>query len=98
VLLDGEDVAHYRHQLNFNVPIELKQDEIITGHIDILQIRNGMVHILDYKPSARKVRPVEQLTLYALALSRLTTLRLYHFKCAWFDEEDYFEFSPLLVV
>ncbi|MBU3933842.1 MAG: hypothetical protein KKH11_04180 [Candidatus Omnitrophica bacterium] len=98
VLLDGEDVAHYRHQLNFNVPIELKQDEIITGHIDILQIRNGMVHILDYKPSARKVRPVEQLTLYALALSRLTTLRLYHFKCAWFDEEDYFEFFPLHVV
>lgn len=98
VLLDREDAEHFRHQLNFQVPIELREEEVITGHIDILQIRNGMIHILDYKPSAKKVRPIEQLTIYALALSRLTTLRLYHFKCAWFDEEDYFEFFPLHVV
>jgi hypothetical protein len=36
--------------------------------------------------------------IYALALSRLTGLRLYHFKCAWFDDEHYFEFYPLHVV
>ena len=98
VLLDGGDITHFKHQLNFDVPIESGEEEILTGHIDILQIRNGMVHIMDYKPSARKARPVDQLTLYALALSRLTTLRLYHFKCAWFDEDDYFEFFPLHVV
>ena len=34
----------------------------------------------------------------ALALSRLTGLRLFDFKCAWFDESDYFEFYPLHVV
>ena len=98
VLLDWEDVSHFKNQLNFNVPIDLKEGDIITGHIDILQIRNGMIHIMDYKPSAKKAKPIEQLTLYALALSRLTGLRLYHFKCAWFDEEDYFEFFPLHVV
>ena len=72
--------------------------KLITGHIDILQIRNGMVHILDYKPKAEKERPIEQLTLYAMALSRLTGLRLFDFKCAWFDEKDYFEFYPLHVL
>jgi len=71
---------------------------LITGHIDILQIRNGQIHILDYKPRAEKERPIEQLTLYAMALSRLTGLRLYEFKCAWFDEKDYFEFYPLHVL
>lgn len=71
---------------------------VLTGHIDLLQIRNGSIHILDYKPSARKAKPVDQLTLYALALARLTGLRLFHFKCAWFDEDDYFEFFPLHVV
>ena len=25
----------------------------ITGHIDFLQVRNGCVHVLDYKPDAR---------------------------------------------
>ncbi len=71
---------------------------LLTGHIDIVQVRNGIVHILDYKPHARKEKPIEQLTWYALALSRLTGLRLFEFKCAWFDEKDYFEFYPLHVV
>jgi hypothetical protein len=53
---------------------------------------------MDFKPSAAKARPIEQLTIYALALSRLTGLRLHSFKCAWFDEDDYFEFFPLHVV
>ena len=63
-----------------------------------MQVRNGEVHILDYKPNAKKEKPVEQLTLYALALSRLTGLRLFSMKCAWFDEKSYFEFFPLHVV
>ncbi len=71
---------------------------IITGHIDILQIRNGSVHIMDYKPGAKKVRPIEQLTIYALALSRLTGLRMFDFKCAWFDDKNYYEFFPLHVI
>lgn len=99
VLLDKEDLEHYRNILNFKVPLKLKNEgDVITGHIDIVQLRNGMIHILDYKPSASKVKPLEQLTIYALALSRLTSLRLYNFKCAWFDEDDYFEFYPLHVV
>lgn len=72
--------------------------DLITGHIDLVQVRNRQVHILDYKPNAAKEKPLEQLTWYALALSRLTGLRLYEFKCAWFDEHDYFEFYPLHVV
>ena len=71
---------------------------LLTGHIDIVQIRNGMVHILDYKPNASSEKPIEQLTWYALALSRLTGLRLFEFKCAWFDDKDYYEFYPLHIV
>lgn len=98
ILLDRDDIFHFRNVLNFDVPLEIKEEEVITGHIDIIQLRNGMIHIMDFKPSARKVKPIEQLTIYALALSRLTGLRLYNFKCAWFDEDDYFEFYPLHVV
>ena len=72
--------------------------KLLTGHIDLVQVRNGIVHILDYKPNASKEKPIEQLTWYALALSRLTGLRLFEFKCAWFDDKDYYEFYPLHVV
>jgi hypothetical protein len=98
ILLDFKDVEHFKGMKGFVVPLELKEGEVITGHIDIVQIRNGAVHILDYKPGAKRVKPIEQLTIYALALSRLTGLKLFHFKCAWFDENDYFEFYPLHVV
>ena len=98
VLLEQDDILHFRNELCWNVPIDLPLGEAITGHIDIVQLRNGAIHIMDYKPSAKKVKPIDQLTLYALALSRLTSIRLYYFKCAWFDEDNYFEFYPLHVV
>ena len=34
---------------------------ILTGHIDFLQVRNGAIHILDYKPDARTNKPIAQL-------------------------------------
>src|SRR5437016_4104839 len=70
----------------------------VTGHIDFLQIRNGAVHILDYKPDARTNKPIAQLTIYALALSRLTGLKLFNIKCAWFNENEYCEFFPRTIL
>ena len=59
----------------------------ITGHIDFLQVRNGAVHILDYKPDARTNKPIAQLAIYALALTRrVPGLKLFDIKCAWFND------------
>ena len=109
VYIRREDVAHMENILKFKISDSGlirykggKQEEqlprLLTGHIDLVQIRNGQVYILDYKPGASKERPIEQLTWYALALSRLTGLRLFEFTCAWFDEKDYYQFYPLHVV
>ncbi|MGE0236078.1 hypothetical protein [Methylocystis sp.] len=66
-----------------------------TGHLDFLQVRNGAVHILDYKPGARTDKPLAQLVMYALALTvRIPDLSLFDIKCAWFDEHVYNEFFP----
>ena len=92
IYLTREDIAYFRSR-GFNLNFET---DLITGHIDFLQIRNGFLHILDYKPDARKEKHAHiQLSIYALALSRRVQLPLKYFKCAWFDEHDYFEFFPL---
>jgi PD-(D/E)XK nuclease superfamily len=70
----------------------------ITGHIDILQVRNGLIRILDYKPDAQKIRPVSQLVIYGLALAVRTGLLLKSFSCAWFNEIASYEFFPLHAV
>jgi len=109
VYIRKEDVEYMENILKFKITtdglIEMKGDKqeqkfpkLLTGHIDFVQVRNGMIHILDYKPNASKEKPIEQLTWYALALSRLTGLRLFEFKCAWFDDKDYYEFYPLHIV
>lgn len=97
IYLTNWDAGYYRNQKGFIFPLS-SYTTPITGHIDILQIRNGLIIILDYKPDAENENPTEQLTIYALALSRKLNLPLYYFKCAWFDENDYFEFYPLHAV
>lgn len=67
----------------------------ISGHIDILQIRANKIFILDYKPNAVKEKKApSQLYHYALGLSFRTKIPLSEFRCAWFDEYDYYEFEP----
>jgi|SRR5690554_989054 len=70
-------------------------DGYITGHIDILQIRNNDIIILDYKPNAAKEKPLGQLFVYACCLSRLTGVHFAKIKLGWFDEFDYFETATM---
>jgi transposase-like protein len=98
IVLTYDDLHHYRSKLGFEVPLPLTRGDAYTGHIDFVQIRNGQVHILDYKPDAAHIKPIEQLMIYALALARRSRLLLYHFRCAWFDDRNYYEFYPLHLV
>ena len=96
VYLTNDDIRYFLSK-GFSINLENYQTPI-TGHIDLLQIRNGLIHILDYKPDADKTNAVNQLTTYALALSSRTKLAVKDFKCAWFDDRNYFEFYPLHAV
>jgi len=69
----------------------------INGHIDLVQVKNNLVYLLDYKPDAEKAdkgHAVTQLTLYAAALSFRARIPLKSMRCAFFDENSYFEFEP----
>jgi hypothetical protein len=46
----------------------------------------------------RSGKPFAQLTIYALALSQLTGIPLFDFKCAWFNEHQYCEFFPRTIL
>ncbi len=96
VYLTQNEMTYFQRR-GFYLPVK-ESKQPITGHIDILQIRNGLIYILDYKPDARKINPTNQLLVYTLALASRTRLPLKLFVCAWFDEKDYFEFFPLHAV
>jgi hypothetical protein len=76
---------------------DLNLSGVLTGHIDILQIRGRQLWILDYKPDARlETRAKFQLYLYARALSARTGIPMRRIALAYFDDRDYFQvrFSP----
>ncbi|MBS3150758.1 hypothetical protein J4443_00035 [Candidatus Woesearchaeota archaeon] len=50
------------------------------------------------KSRSKKAIPIKQLSIYALALTSKIKLPLTMFKCAWFDDKNYFEFFPLHAV
>jgi ATP-dependent exoDNAse (exonuclease V) beta subunit len=94
IWLTATDIDALEIEYGIRLIPEGHEPRVLTGHIDFIQVRNGAVHILDYKPDARTNQQIAQLTLYALALSRLAGLRLFDIKCAWFNEEQYCEFFP----
>lgn len=96
VYLTAEEIGYYKSK-GFFVTLP-ESPNAITGHIDLVQARNGFIHLLDYKPNARHIDPINQLVVYALAFASRTRLPLKVLKCAWFDEKDYFEFFPLQAV
>jgi len=96
VYLTAEELRYYKSK-GFFVTLP-ESSKPITGHIDIIQARNGFIHLLDYKPKARHIDPVNQLVVYALAFASRTRLPVKVLKCAWFDEKDYFEFFPLQAI
>jgi transposase-like protein len=94
IWLTAADIAAIERHYAIRVLAGGTSEHTVTGHIDFLQVRNGAVHILDYKPDARTNRPIAQLTIYALAISRLAGIPLFDIKCAWFNEIEYCEFFP----
>jgi ATP-dependent exoDNAse (exonuclease V) beta subunit len=62
VWLTQDDIAALEKECGIRL-LSGDPEATITGHIDFLQVRNGAVHILDYKPDARTNKPIAQLTV-----------------------------------
>jgi transposase-like protein len=80
------------------VPVYLTERESgykkpLTGHIDLIQVRSNRIHIMDYKPD-QSGNVINQLTLYAKCLKKRA--RLSNIVCAYFDENGYYQFIPIL--
>jgi len=56
VYLTPVEIAHAKRAYGFRIPIETEL--ALTGHIDVLQIRHGAIHILDYIPNANREKPI----------------------------------------
>jgi len=71
--------------------------KILTGHIDLLAIEDGVIWVWDFKPRADKERYAStQVFFYALMLAKRAGLSLEKFRCGYFDEKNAYLFRPNL--
>ena len=63
VYLTADEIRYYKPKSFFVTLPDSAQP--ITGHIDVVQARNGFIHLLDCKPKAREIDPANQLLVYA---------------------------------
>jgi hypothetical protein len=83
IWLTEADINALERQHGIELVPKTGNPRVITSHIDFVQVRNGAVHILDYKPDARTNKPIAQLAIYAIALTRrVPGLKLFDIKCA----------------
>jgi len=86
------------HTIACELPVwyyDKKRNIGITGQIDILQIKNDLVYILDYEPDLdNMISSPWELYHYAIALSFRANINPKKIRCAWFNENDYYEYSP----
>ncbi len=101
-------LEHDKNTLAMEVPIWLmpnelagykkffNDEEILTGHIDILRVKDEKIWIWDYKPDAKKEKYAStQIFFYAYMLSKRTGINLDKIRCGYFDRNFTFVFKPL---
>ncbi|GAB4324302.1 MAG: hypothetical protein Kow0069_29850 [Promethearchaeota archaeon] len=82
------------HSVAVEVPVWRNNKITVTGHVDLLQFREGAIHVLDYKPEGHFIRSLPQVAFYGLLLSRLVKSRELRVRCASFSKDGAWWYSP----
>lgn len=75
------------------VPIwSKKENKVITGHIDLIQVENDVVKVIDYKPEGNFLISLPQVAMYGLLFK--TKLSIRNVKCISFNKQGAWEYDP----
>jgi hypothetical protein len=69
-----------------------KQNNIITGHIDLIQVENDIVKVIDYKPEGNFLISLPQVAMYGFLVK--SKLNLERVKCVSFNKKGAWEYDP----
>ncbi|MHA1488587.1 MAG: hypothetical protein ACTSRI_02900 [Promethearchaeota archaeon] len=86
-----------KNSIAIEVPIWRKiNNKYITGHIDLIQIEDGIVKIVDYKPEGNFMLSLPQVATYGLLMKSLFNLS--NLKCVSFNKKQLWEYDPNILL
>ncbi|MBD3193794.1 MAG: hypothetical protein GF317_01975 [Candidatus Lokiarchaeota archaeon] len=91
ILIKDED------SIAIEIPIWKKVENIyITGHIDLLQFKNGLFKIIDYKPEGNFLYSLPQVASYGLIFKSL--FQIDELVCVSFNKDNAWEYNPNILI
>lgn len=86
-----------KDSIAIEVPIwnEIK-GRVITGHIDLLQVKDDLVKVIDYKPEGKFLLSLPQVAMYGYLLK--SKLNIENIKCISFNKDEAWEYDPNILV
>ena len=86
-----------KNSVAIEIPIWKKiNNNHITGHIDLIQIENGIVKVIDYKPEGNFLFSLPQVATYGLFIKSM--FDLHEIKCISFNRKEAWEYDPNILL
>ena len=86
-----------KNSVAIEIPIWKKiNNNHITGHIDLIQIENGIVKVIDYKPEGNFLFSLPQVATYGLFIKSM--FNLHEIKCISFNRKEAWEYDPNILL
>jgi hypothetical protein len=86
-----------KNSIAIEIPIwKETRDSLITGHVDLLQVENGVVKVIDYKPEGNFLLSLPQVAIYGYLLK--SKLKIKNLKCVSFNKGEAWEYDPSILV
>ena len=86
-----------QNSVAIEIPIWKKNNkDYITGHIDLIQIENGLVKVIDYKPEGNFLLSLPQVATYGLFIKSM--FNLHEVKCISFNRKEAWEYDPNILL
>jgi len=82
-----------KNAIAIEVPIwNEEKNKVITGHIDLIQIENGIVKVIDYKPEGNFLLSLPQVAMYGVLIK--SKLNIKKLRCISFNNQGAWEYDP----
>ena len=86
-----------KNSVAIEIPIWKKiNNDHITGHIDLIQIENGVIKVIDYKPEGNFLFSLPQVATYGLFIE--SKFSLHDIKCISFNRNGAWEYDPHILL
>jgi hypothetical protein len=86
-----------QNSVAIEVPIWRKiGNDYITGHIDLIQIEDGIIKVIDYKPEGNFLFSLPQVATYGLFIESMFNLQ--KIKCISFNRKEAWEYDPHILL